>query len=168
MRKTKIAIGTAVGLLIVIVVTAFWFKQRYSMNPANEFEVGEPSITAHVLIATQGSAYKDALVLGVVNHFKSRPVYIKVTDVSRLPTIREEEWSAVVLIHTWEIGKPQPDAQAFAQRVGNSKKLIVVTTSGSGEEKLPDVDAISSASSIADSATQVNRIAKRLDALVGN
>lgn len=167
MRKLRITVLVIAGLLLVIVPSIGWYTRHYSMSVAKEFEVGDASLSPRVLIATQGSAYKDALVDGIVKHLKTRPAYVKVVDVSALPQVHDDDWNAIVVIHTWERWKPQPDAKAFVARIKDKKKLIVVTTSGSGEEAMPGVDAISGASVLKDVPTQVGRITARLDALLG-
>ena len=163
MRKSTVLIRIAIGLLLIPAAAAVWLL-LHTMDPAREFEVGEASNESRVLIATQGSKYKDALVSEIVDHLALRRAYTKVIDVSHLSGINADGWNAVVILHTWQIGKPQPDAKAFVERIGDPKKLIVVTTSGSGEEKLPAVDAISSASSIEDMKAQASQVEARLDA----
>jgi hypothetical protein len=60
--------------------------------------------------------------------------------------------------------KPQPDAKAFIERASDPKKVLVVTTSGSGKERLAGVDAISAASVMEDVPTRLGLIESRLDA----
>ena len=86
-------------------------------------------------------------------------------DVSALRDIQENEWNAT-LIHTWEFGHAQADAKRFVDRVSNKRKLIVVTTSGSGREKLPGVDAISAASVMDNTPARVTEIVERTNAIL--
>jgi len=92
--------------------------------------------------------------------------YLKVVDVSELPRIYENEWTAIVVLHTWEYGKPQADAAAFVARVGDKRKLIVVTTSGGGKQKMPGTDAISTASERRDVPTRVAEAMRTMDAIL--
>jgi hypothetical protein len=121
-----------------------------------------------VLIATQGSAFKDTLVARIVADLKPQAVYVRLIDVSALPTVHEKEWTAIVMLHTWEFGKPPSNAQAFVDGMRDRRKLIVVTTSGSGREKIGGVDAISSASVVRDVPTLLAEINPRLHALLKN
>lgn len=164
-RKPKVTLLAIVALLLLIVPSLLWYKAHYSMTIARSFEIGSPSYAKHVLIATQGSLYKDALVAGIVDHLKTRSTYIRVMDVSALPSVQESDWNAIVVIHTWENWKPQPDARAFIERARDPKKILVVTTSGSGKERLAGVDAISAASVMEDVPTRLGLIESRLDAL---
>lgn len=136
--------------IAVVVLALFlflsWYKYHYSMTVAESFEINTPDLPKRVLIATQGSQFKDALVAAVVEELREQPVYIKVIDVSLLAGVDEEDWSAVVVIHTWENWKPQLDAKRFLRRMKMSEKVVVLSTSGSGDEKMEGVDAIAAAS----------------------
>lgn len=143
-----------------------WNEHAHAMRIAGSFDVGDASRPQHVLIATQGSAFKDAVVAGVVAALQSRPINVHVIDVSALREVRAEDWNAIIILHTWEFGRAQKDASSFADRLRDKGKLIVVTTSGSGREKLPGIDAISAASVMDDTPARVAEITARLDALL--
>jgi hypothetical protein len=156
-----------IALVALLIPSSFlWYRGHYSMKAARSFEAGARSAAQRVLIATQGSPYKDALVDGIVRNLASRGVYIRVIDVSKLPDVKPDDWAAIVLIHTWEYSKPQADAKAFIDRLADRHRVITVTTSGSGRERMPGVDAISSASLVAEPPTPLPAVTRRLDALL--
>lgn len=163
-KQSLVGIAVVVAALLVFMV-GYW--THYSMHPARGFEINSQN-TAHakVLIATQGSAFKDSVVAGVVAHLEPRAVYVKVVDVSALSQVQEADWDAIVVIHTWEMNKPQPDAHRFVSRVHDLRKIIVLSTSGKGTLKLDGVDAISSASEMIDVSQRVAEIDTRVDALL--
>jgi len=161
---TLLVIGT---LALLLFASLGWYRSRYAMVAATAFEAGEPTLRLRVLIATQGSEFKYALVERLVDYLKQRSVHIKVIDVSGLPRIQENEWSAIVVIHTWENWRPQPDAKAFLDRARDMKKIVFVTTSGSGREKMPGgIDVVSAASELRDVPTTLAQVTTRLDALL--
>lgn len=164
-RWNKSLIGIAV---VALVILGFMIscKGHPSVSPAREFEVKSPVAAAKVLIATQGSAFKDSVVGGVVAHLRLRPAYVKVIDVSALSSVHEADWNAILVIHTWEMGQPQPDAKQFMKRIGDHHKVIVVSTSGAGTLKLDGVDTISSASVMTDVPRRVAEIDSRIDAIM--
>lgn len=164
LRKTFL---TAAAVVVAALAFATWYRFQYSMEAARSFEVNDPASQQRVLIATQGSAFKDAVMSGVVAHLKARPAYVKVIDVSELPEVKEDDWSAIVLLHTWEMSKPQADAKAFVERARDTGKIVVLSTSGAGDQKMQGVDAISSASVMADAADRVTKITARVDAILG-
>ena len=161
----KIIIGIAV-LAVVFFLFATWYKFHYSMDIAKSFEVNTPDLKHRVLIATQGSDFKDAMVTGLVDHLKQRQTYIKVIDVSALPQVNEDDWQVIVLIHTWEYRKPQADAKAYIERAKDLNKLIVLTTSGRGDFKMEGINAITSASVMSDIPAIVSDINKRIDSIL--
>ncbi len=161
----KILIGIAIVLAAFIGVM-IWYVARYSMYPVQELEVNSPGSAAKVLIATQGSAFKDSIVAGVLAHLEPRQVYAKVIDLSSLPSVREADWNAIVVIHTWEMEKPPAQAKAFLERVRDPRKVVVLSTSGAGISKMQGVDAISSASEMIDVPKRVTEINSRIDSIL--
>ncbi len=153
------------SLLVPVVIVVLWvsYLGEHSMRTAKPYEVNTPSAKEHVLIATQGSAFKDAVVDGVVDKLKARQAYVKVIDVSQLPSVRDSDWNAIVLLHTWEMSKPPESVRAFVDRAESRDKLVVLTTSGGGKEHMAGVDAITSASSKSDVPARVDEIVQRLD-----
>ncbi len=157
--------GVAI-LAVAVLGFGSWYKIHYSMGTAREFEVNSRSIEPRILLATQGSAFKDSIVLGVIEHLKQRPAYVKVIDVGALDSVSESEWDAIVVIHTWEMRQPQKDAKRFIDRVKNLRKVILLSTSGAGTFKMDGVDEISSASILVDVPARVAEINLRLDAIL--
>lgn len=153
-------------LAVALFILLSWYKFHFSMAPARAFDVNSTDSSRLVLIATQGSEFKKAVVSGVVDHLRQERVYIKVIDVSALPQFDPQEWSAILVIHTWENWKPQADARAFLDRVKDKRKILVFTTSGAGNIKIKGFNAISSASVMADVPARVKEITNRLDTIL--
>ena len=153
-------------ILIALVAGAGYYLVHNAMAVARPFEVNDPKSSARVLVATQGSAFKDAVVAGVIERLKNRGAYVKVIDVSSLADMREDDWSAIVIVHTWQMGRPPPPVKSFVDGVRERRKLVALTTSGGGDFKLPGVDAISSASRMADVPPRVTDIVSRVDAIL--
>lgn len=168
MTKLRIMILVAVALLL-FTGFAYRYLSVHRMKPVQTYEKGLPSLPRHVLIATQGSAFKDQLVSSLVAHFEKRPAYVKVIDIAQLSGIMEGDWHAIVILHTWEIGKPPAVVKDFVARLAAPGKVVCITTSGSGREKLAGVDVISSASVIADVPAMLVEIGAKVDPmLAGN
>lgn len=93
---------TAAVAILVVGAGGFivWYLNRHSMGVIECFTIAGPEDASAVLVATQGSDFKNVVV-----------------DVSALPSVDESRWDAVVIIHTWEYGNPQSDAAEFIQRV---------------------------------------------------
>lgn len=168
MLKSKKRSLIAIVIVVCIVAIFSWYKIRYSMDVVQPFEVSMQSAEHQVLIATQGSNYKYAVVSGVIEALKDRSISINVIDVSGLANIDIDQWSALLILHTWENWQPQPDAKQFVDNLdsSNMEKVIVLTTSGRGDYKMDGIDAITSASVMSDVAQNVETVIQRLDALI--
>jgi hypothetical protein len=160
-RGKKVFIVMVVfGAISIIYLT--WYSAKHSMDEAQAFEVNAPGQLYRVLIATQGSKFKDAVVQKVVAHFKELSIHIKVVDVGQLPQVNEGEWSALVILHTWENFSPQEDVETFLSKSMAKNKIVVVATSGSGTEMMEGVDGITSASEPEEVEATASEIIKRV------
>lgn len=157
-----------VALPIAFLAFATWYRVHYAMDPAKPYEVNvnRPEVREHVLIATQGSAFKDAVVRGVVDRLEKRPTYVKVVDVSALRDVREEEWNVVVVLHTWEMSKPPVSVQTFLDRAKAKDKLVVLATSGEGDQHVQGVDTVTSASDLAKAPARADELLSRIERIL--
>lgn len=162
-KKILIAVLAVFGAALVFMT---WYRLHYSMEVAPAFEVAGVPAGAKVLIATQGSAFKDAVTAGLVEHLRGRSTYVKAIDVSGLDRIQPDDWDVIVVIHTWEMRQPPAEVQALANRMQSKDKVVVLTTSGAGTFKLAGVDAISAASQMADVPARVQEMVVRIDAIL--
>jgi hypothetical protein len=165
-KKSRLVISVLTTAAVLVAFLTFQYFTRHSMAQVTAFERGQPTATQRVLIATQGSPYKDRVVAHLVALLESRPVFVRVIDVSGLAQASDADWDAIIIIHTWEFQKPPAVVAGFVARVTDRDKLIGITTSGSGRERLPGVDVISSASIIDDMPSTIALIRSRLDALL--
>ncbi len=142
-KRILIGLGT---LVLVFIVFAFWYRFTYSMEKVVSYEINDSSLEKRLLIATQGSAYKNDLVEYVVDSIRSKEVYIQVIDISQLEEYYNDSWDALLVIHTWEYGKPPEAVNSFVTQHYDLDKMLFLATSGSGEEKIEGIDAITGAS----------------------
>ena len=102
----------------------------------------------------------------IVAAFRDDPVYIRVTDIANLEEVEESEWTAIVLIHTWENWNPPVAIEVFVKRVGDLDKVVVLTTSGQGEAHMEEVDALTSASVMTFMPQDADAIIKQVQVLL--
>ena len=162
----RITLWIAGGFIFLIALALAWYQATYSMKVVHAYEINDSTFRHHVLIATQGSKFKDSIVSGVIQNLRSHPIYIKVIDVTSLSQVRIDEWDAIVVLHTWENWKAQKDAAEFLHRHGSSDKLVVVATSGAGSMKIEGVDAITSPSLLSEVSLISRRITDDVMAIV--
>ncbi len=165
-RWIKIIAWVIGSVIVVVFLFALWYRETYSMNAAATFEVNSPSNRQHILIATQGSDFKDSVVHELVREFKSKQMYIKVIDITGLSQINEDAWTALIILHTWEYSKPPEDVKIFVERAKNKKKLVVLSTSGDGNYKIDGIDAITSASKLSNVSIKSAEIISRVNNLL--
>jgi hypothetical protein len=151
------------ALLFASVAFATWYKLHYSMDEATASNVPGPPGAPKVLIATQGSEYKDAVTAGLLEHLKARSAAVQVIDVGDLAAVQPAQWKAIVLIHTWEMGTPPSGVQDFIDKLPSLDRLVVHTTSGQGDGKPNGVDAVTGASTMEDVPAKVKELATRVD-----
>jgi len=155
----------SMGLLLLLF--AMWYKYEYSMEKADEFQVNSPEYNRKLVIATQGSEFKNRVTNEIVNHFEQDSIFIKVVDVSSLSKIYPKDYTAIVLIHTWENWKPPVDIEEFINRTANYQdKIIVLTTSGQGSYKMDGIDAITGESNLEEIDFFLKAIIDRLNPLL--
>ena len=168
MKVLKIAL-IVIGAIIVLLLIMFGIYLLSNIQgEAESFEVNSPELAQKVLIASQGSDFKNALVGSLTTYLEKKPIYIKVIDVSALSEVNEDEWSAMILIHTTEMNKVQSDVKAYLDKAHDLNKVIIITTSGPGDWKTDkyDVDIITSASKKKELPSLINKILTRLDLIL--
>ncbi|RKN04297.1 hypothetical protein D7035_21860, partial [Aquimarina sp. AD1] len=90
-----------------------------------------------------------------------------VIDVYTLFTVNIEKWDALILINSWEYGSPPKNVKKFIKNHPNElNKLIVLSTVGSSNIVLKDVDVISGESIIEKTSTYVEVVTNRLNQII--
>jgi hypothetical protein len=138
-----------IGIVVVALVILFgvmWLVMRQGV--VEPYAVGSPELDKKVLIASQGSDFKNTLVESLTAYLDKKQTYVKVIDVTSLAKVNEDEWDALVFIHTTENWKLWSDVDEYLARTSDMNRVILVTTSGSGDWKTDkyDVETITSAS----------------------
>jgi len=162
----KILIG--IGALIVLFVVVFGiYLLIHVQDVAEPLEVGSPDMNKKVLIATQGSKYKNLMVDTLIARLKAEDIYISVIDISNLSEINQEDWDAEIIIHTTEGWKVPEPVKEFLDRIEKPDVVMLLITSGNGEWKPEDckVDILTSASKVADISEKANSIEEKVNSL---
>lgn len=167
MKGLKRFLWLFLALMTVFVLFLFWYQYKYSMDVAEPYEVNAKNWNKRLLIATQGSDFKNAVTKGIVDHFRPDSIFIQVVDIQALAGIEPEDYDGLVLLHTWENWKPPDVVKSFIERTKKYKaRIIVLTTSGEGNYKMDGVDAITGESIIENASLYVEKIVKRLEPLM--
>lgn len=155
------------SLGLILLVFAVWYKYEYSMDKVKTVEFNSTDLDLKLLIATQGSAFKNIITSNITGHYKKDSIYIKVIDVSQLSEIDPANFKAIVIIHTWENWKPPKEVQSFIeQNISNQNKIVVLSTSGKGSFKIKEIDAITGESQLENTTFYSNLIIKKLNDII--
>ncbi|HVY65042.1 MAG TPA: hypothetical protein VHH11_09500 [Gammaproteobacteria bacterium] len=165
-NRAKALLLSIAAVAILVIGFLGWYRIHFSMAPAEAFSVNDASSGRRLLIATQGSAFKNAVVTGIVERLRQRPIFIQVVDVGALSGVNAGDWDAIVVLHTIEYGDAPPVAQAFVDRLADTGKIVVLSTSGRGDFRMKGIDAISSASRMTDVPARVDEIVERIDGVL--
>lgn len=159
--------NTGIAIIILISVAFFMlYEPQYPIEVIQPFEINSPKLDAKVLIASQLSDYKNAVLIGIIKYLRERPVFIKVIDVTALPDIDDKDWDAIVVMHTWENWLPPPTVQAWFKADRDLDKIIVLTTSGNAQYKMQGINAITSASVMANIPSDTDAILNRINEIL--
>lgn len=158
-KKTLITTGIVIASLIVALFMAGTiFKLGWGQKEARIFEVNTPAASKKIVIASQGSNFKNKLGNLILNEPDFSQFYFKGIDVKQLGEIDNDAWDAVVVITTVEGGKLPRTATKFLTEAGDAQNIRLVITSGGGS-LVPEgitIDAYTSASAEKD-LTQISQ-----------
>ena len=105
-----IIIATPIVLFIAIFLTYIFINQQGVIEP---FSVGSPTAESKILIASQGSDFKVILVKRLTQKLIDDNNYLLVTDCTLLKDENEEDWDAIIIIHTLQVHEIQKRPKHF-------------------------------------------------------
>jgi hypothetical protein len=142
-----------------------------SLRAVETSETGDGKIAkSKVLIATQSSRFKGEVVSQIKKTLGDNVKYIKVVDVKWLPNESVDNYRAIVILNTCMAGRPDPRVESFIDNIQDKKKLVVLTTGrlDSWKPDSPEVDAITSASTMSEAGVMARTIADKVFAIIKN
>jgi hypothetical protein len=154
------------GCLLIISFAAF---SGCSLKTVDTAETGiRQAAKGRVLIATQQSKFKRTLVSEIKENLGDNVFYVKVVDVKRLPDESGDDFNAIVIINRCMAGRPDPRVESFVDYFPDKKKMILLTT-GRLDSWIPDspqIDAMSSASTLSEATPLARSIAAKVLAVI--
>ena len=163
----KVVVWISIGIVALFFIFAVWYKYKYAMAHVEPYSINAQHLDTKLLIATQGSSFKNTVTQGILDYYEADSLFIRVIDVSGLNEIEPEDYKAILVMHTWEYVKPPEAVQSFMDENFSSKnKMVVLTTSGEGSERMEDIDAISGESILEDVPDVVGKIVGQLNSII--
>ena len=147
-KPLKITLIIVICIIVFLAAAMVIYKAVFSMGIAEQFESGNANSAKKVLIASQGSKFKNTLTKTVVKQLNEKNVFVKVIDVTNLDKINENDFQAILIIHTIEAWDAPKTVVKFLGNTRKSEKILLVATSGRGtyKAKNTNIDTITSAS----------------------
>jgi uncharacterized membrane protein len=153
-------------LLLIFLSLVLW---GCASPPVETTQSGPVAVSKkRVLIATQNSKFKQAVVSEIRNALNNNSFYIKVVDIKNLRYQGTREFSAVVIINRALAGRPDPRVESYIDNEPQKNKIIILTT-GILDAWKPDtegVDAMTSASVISKSDKIAQKVVSKVLTLV--
>jgi tetratricopeptide (TPR) repeat protein len=136
------------GVAALVVVAFAAYVYLYYPRGAEPFVIEAENPSKRILIATQGSDFKNSLVAALCDSLESSPFYIRGMDVGRLETVDERDWDRILIINSFIIWLNK-DVSSFVDSATDTRKVLLLVTSG-GADWQPEpglrVDALTCAS----------------------
>lgn len=149
--KTKLLKILAIifGSIIGFILAAFAvYVFLYYPRRAESFQINTPNPSQRIIIATQGSDFKNTLVKILCDSLEKSSVYIEGMDVKKLAEVNDEDWDRILIINSFIILLNR-NVDRFLNRAVTRENILLYVTSG-GADWLPQpeltVDAFTSAS----------------------
>lgn len=144
----KILLWIIASPIVLIVILFAAYVIMNSQGVIEPFQVGNPQAKNRILIASQGSEFKENLVANIIDEYKDSDTYFSVVDCTVLAEESVEDWDVVIIIHTMQVHKMPAGAKKFLEKTIDFANIMLVSTSGGGDDVVTDfeVDAISAAS----------------------
>jgi len=148
-KKVFKILGLVVGSMIGLVLIGFSiYIYLYYPRNVSSFELHTPHPTKNILLATQGSDFKNTLITNLCDSLSESSFYIKGIDVDRLPDVNDDEWDRILIVNTFMVRLNRRVDHFLDRNDSPDHVLLYVTSGGADWQPQPDlkVDAITSAS----------------------
>jgi hypothetical protein len=149
------------GMVIIYLLTLL----GCTLKAVETTEAGRPgSLKGKVLIATQKSEFKRTVVSEIRDNLGDQKFYVKIVDVKWLPNVSADDFNAIVILNRCMAGRPDPRVESFVDDLPDKHKLVLLTTGrlDSWKPDSPEIDAMSSASAMSESAPIARAISDKV------
>jgi hypothetical protein len=121
-----------------------------SLQTLKPMEIGNENYKKSILIATQPTDFKKAVVAEIIEALKKDVNYIKVIDIKHLKNEPTVAYNAIVIVNTCRAWSLSWKVSRYLEKTAEKEKIILLTTAN-GEDWQPkdkQVDAVTSASKL--------------------
>ena len=152
--------GAAVVLALLFVISACALRP-----PVDTRTIGAPHSARKVLIATEQTPYKQAVVEQVLAHLQEPSIYTRIVDVTDLPQEDAGSYSAVVVLNSCFAWHLRPTVTQFLNQNDHKERVIILVTAANPnwQSGVSGVDAMTSASQLITAEAVAHRINTAID-----
>ena len=161
----KILLSIISGIVTVVFILVGTYIIVNIQGVIEPFQVGNPDAAHKILIASQGSEFKDSILKNLVQELETENNYLYIVDCTKLNDENNADWDAIIIIHSAQVHKMPKDAELFLKQSVDLSNVILVSTSGAGDDKIEgfEVDAISTASRISIAHKIINWLLPKIE-----
>lgn len=166
-KSTKIGLITIGACIVLFIGGAGIYRMVRAQGTSETYTINQEEKThPKVLILTQQSNFKDAVMDEVEKKFKGEDVFIQVQDISTVDKINQKEWDGIVLVTTVESNDLPEKAHEFVKKDADYEKVRLFVTSDSGQwsNNPSDVDVITTSSRTSNVASFSKKINEAIQA----
>ncbi|ECJ9745155.1 hypothetical protein FQR52_01085 [Listeria monocytogenes] len=144
LKISLIVVGIAVVIFAGVMLSYRFIK---SMDVTENAEINKSATGDHVLLATQGSKFKDSVMNQVKKDMEGKNVHVSIIDTTKLDKVKADGYDKVVLFTTVQSDDIPENVTTFMNDNKDKSIHIAVTAdSGRWDNQPKGVDAISEAS----------------------
>ncbi|MBC2285785.1 hypothetical protein [Listeria booriae] len=159
-KISLIVLGSAAIIFAGVMLSYRYIK---SMDVIASEEVNKSATGSHVLLATQGSNFKNSVMDQVKQDLKGENIHISIVDTTKLDKVKASDYDKIVLFTTVQSDDIPKNVTKFMDDNDDKSIHIAVTAdSNRWDDKPKDVDAISEASKSENKQTFVDNLTKAI------
>jgi hypothetical protein len=160
-RASKVKDRLFFSIVLMAIALAF---SGCAVRAVQTTEAGDPGAGKRVLIATQQTEFKEAVVSKIVEDLEKDLCYVRVIDLKQLEDAPAADFGAIVVVNTCKAWSMSRGASKFVKRFPDKDRVVLLTTAN-GEDWKPksvEVDAITSASKVQKADPVADEIVQRV------
>jgi len=156
-------------MIFFIACFFLWYAGGRPSEGPEAASAGLDEAVPRVLIASQKSEFKNAVVKHLEASLEERPVFYETVGISALGNVDEGEWDAIVIVQCVKMGTINGHVKSYLDRSQDLSKVVLITTCQAGDPKTDawDVDSITSASKMDEVEPVIEGALSQLDVILG-
>lgn len=164
--KKPLKISLIVVGIAVVVFAGVMLSYRFlrTMDVIDNAEINQSATGDHVLVATQGSNFKDSVMDQVKKDMEGKNVHVSIIDTTKIDNVEADNYDKIVIFTTVQSDDIPENVTTFMND-NNDKSIHIAVTADSGrwDDKPKDIDAISEASKAENKQDFVDDLTKAIN-----